>query len=177
MDHSADLEKSFLVMHHVSTSEAGDGVIFAQKNRLLRANFLAHAAVNAANHVDIEFLGKFFDPGKAVGRWNLAGNNFDRARRTNEFAQLTRDTANPSIRVADQGRRAAVMIWEMTIPFLLGILHRHLGASEQHIFEVLKGDCQTGGNGWQIQSLAPVQSRSWNSNRHDSTHDKIHFGK
>jgi len=167
MHHSADLEKSFLVMHHVSTSEAGDGVIFAQKNRLLRANFLAHAAVNAANHVDIEFLGKFFDLGKAVGRRNLAGNNFDRARRTNEFAQLTRDTANPSIRVADQGRRAAVMIWEMTIPFLLGILHRHLGASEQHVLEMLQCDCQTGSNGWQIQSLAPVQFWSWNGDGHD----------
>src|SRR5207302_6265846 len=62
------------------------------------------------------------------------------------------------------------MIRQVIIPFLLRVLHRHLGASEQHIFEMLKRDCQAGGNGWQIQSLAPVQSRSWNSNRHDSTH-------
>ena len=167
MHHSADLEELFLVMDHVGAREAGDGVIFAQKNRLLRANFLAHAAVNAANHVDIEFLRKFFHLGKAVGRWNLAGNNFDRAWRANELAQLTRDTADPStICVADQGRRAAVMIWEMTIPFLLGILHRHLGASEQHVLEMLQGDCQTGSNGWQIQSLAPVQFWSWNGDGH-----------
>jgi hypothetical protein len=59
------------------------------------------------------------------------------------------------------------MIRQVTVPFLLGILHRHLGASEQHILEMLKGDCQTGGNAWQIQSLAPIQSRSWNSNGHD----------
>src|SRR6201981_456999 len=52
--YSADLEEFFLVMDHVGAREASDGVIFAQKNRLLRANFLAHPAVNAANHVDLE---------------------------------------------------------------------------------------------------------------------------
>src|SRR4030095_9361391 len=62
------------------------------------------------------------------------------------------------------------MIRQVTVPFLLGVLHRHLGAPEQHVLEMLKGYCQTCGNGWQIQSLAPVQSRSWNSNCHDSTH-------
>jgi hypothetical protein len=55
----------------------------------------------------------------------------------------------------------------VSVPFLFGVLHGHFGASEQHIFEMLKGDCQTGGNGWQIQSLAPVQFRSWNSDGHD----------
>src|SRR5882724_1992909 len=98
--YSADLEKFFLVMHHVGTREAGNGVIFAQINGLLRTNFLAHPAVNAADHVDIEFFRKLFDLGETVRRRNLAGNNFDRARRTNEFAKLTRDTAHPSIRVA-----------------------------------------------------------------------------
>src|SRR4029077_15831150 len=46
--YTADLEKFFLVMHHVGAREAGDGVIFAQINRLLRTNFLAHPAINAA---------------------------------------------------------------------------------------------------------------------------------
>src|SRR6266545_4117527 len=100
MHHSADLEESFLVMHHIGTREAGDGVIFAQENRLLRTNFLTHPAVNAADHVDIEFLRKLFDLGETVCRRNLVGNNFDRARRANEFAKLTRDTAHSSIRVA-----------------------------------------------------------------------------
>jgi len=45
----------------------------------------------------------------------------------------------------------------VTVPFLFGILHRHLGAPEKHILEVLKRDRQTGGNSWQIQSLAPVK--------------------
>src|SRR4029077_10456145 len=156
-------------MHHVGAREAGDGVIFAQINRLLRTNFLAHPAVNAADHVDIEFLRKFFDLCESVGRRNFSGNNFDRARRTNEFAELTRDTAHPSICIAHQRGSAAVMIRQVTIPFFLGILHRHLGSSEQHILEMLKRDCQTGGDGWQIQSLAPVQSRSWNSDGHASS--------
>src|SRR5262245_22121619 len=108
--YSADLEEFFLVMHHFGAREACDSIIFPQKNRLLRTNFLAHPAVDAANHVDIEFLRKFFDLGETIGRSNLAGNNFDRARRTNEFAKLTRDTAHPSIRVAYQGGCAAVMI-------------------------------------------------------------------
>lgn len=98
--HSAYLQKFFFVMHHVRAREAGDRVIFTQKNRLLRTNFLAHPAVNAADHVDIEFLRKFFDLGEAIGRRNLAGNNFDRARRTNKFAKLTRDTTHSSNRVA-----------------------------------------------------------------------------
>src|SRR5215471_15761053 len=100
MHHSADLEKFFLVMYHVSTSEAGDGVIFAQENCLLRTNLFAHPAIDAADHVDVEFVREFFDFGEAVAWGNLAGNNFDRARRTNEFTKLARDAAHPSVRVA-----------------------------------------------------------------------------
>ena len=159
------------MMHHVRAREARDGVIFAQKDRLLGTNFLAHPAVNAADHVDIEFLRKFFDLRETVGRGNLAGNNFYGARRANKFAKLTRDTAHSSIGVAHQSGCAAVIIRQVTVPFLFRILHRHLCASEQHILEMLKGDCQTGRNGWQIQSLAPVQSRSWNSNRHERKED------
>src|SRR5436190_14281592 len=136
MHYSADLEKFLLVMHHVGPREPGDGVIFAQINRLLRTNFLTHPAINAADHVDIEFFRKFFHFGETIRRRNLAGNNFDRARRTNEFAKLTRHTAHASIRIAYQGWGAAIMIWHVTVPFFLRILHRHLGASEQHIFEI-----------------------------------------
>src|SRR3954454_779331 len=156
-------------MHHVGAREASDGVIFAQINRLLGTNFLAHPAINAADHVDIEFLRKFFYLGEMVCRRNLTGNNFDCPRRTNELAKLTRDTANPSIRIAHQRWGAAIMIRQVTVPFFLGILHRHFGASEQHILEMLKRDCQAGRNCWQIQSLAPVQSRSCNGNRHPAS--------
>src|SRR6187397_1305739 len=110
MHYSADLEKFVFVMHHVGAREAGDGVIFAQKNRLLRTNFLAHPAVNAADHVDIKLLRKFFDLGETIGWRDLARNNFDRAGRTDEFAKLTRDTSHPSTGIPHQGGGAAVMI-------------------------------------------------------------------
>src|SRR5436190_24351772 len=51
--------------------------------------------------------------------------------------------------------------------FLLGILHCDLGAPEQHIHEVLKRNRQAGDDGGQIQSLSPVQFRSWNGDGHD----------
>src|SRR5438552_9398838 len=38
--HAADFEELFFVMHHVSTGEAGNGVIFSQIDRLFRANLL-----------------------------------------------------------------------------------------------------------------------------------------
>src|SRR6266513_2460037 len=64
---SADLEEFFLVVYHVRAGKAGDGVVLAQKNRLLGANLLAHSAKNAADHVDIERLGVFFDFGEPIG--------------------------------------------------------------------------------------------------------------
>src|SRR5438309_90576 len=46
---TADLEQLVLVMHHVFAGEASDRVIFAEEDGLLRADFLAHAAVDAAD--------------------------------------------------------------------------------------------------------------------------------
>src|ERR1700732_1071492 len=54
--HAADFEQFVLVMPHLFAREAGDGVILAQINRLFRTHLLTHAAENAADHVDIEFL-------------------------------------------------------------------------------------------------------------------------
>src|SRR5690348_9997749 len=106
---AADLEQFLFMVDHVFASEASDGVIFPQINCLFRANFLTHAAVNAADHIDIECVGKFFDLGEAIGRRNLGGDNFDCARRANEFTQLTGDAADPAVGIAHQGGRAAVM--------------------------------------------------------------------
>src|SRR5437773_4698618 len=75
--YAADFQQLFLVMHHICPRESSDGVVFAQKNRLLGTDLLAHSAENAADHVDIEFLGVFFDFGEAVRRRNFAWNNFD----------------------------------------------------------------------------------------------------
>src|SRR4029453_1425622 len=88
MHHSTDLEQLFLVMHHVGSCKTGDRVVLAQKNRLLGANFFAHSAKNAADHVDIERLRVLLDFGESIGRGDFARNNFDRAWRTNEFAEL-----------------------------------------------------------------------------------------
>src|SRR6266516_4735242 len=55
--HAADFQQLFLVVHHISSRESSDGVVFAQKNRLLGTDLLAHSAENAADHVDIVFLG------------------------------------------------------------------------------------------------------------------------
>ena len=74
------------MMHHVGAGEAGDGVIFAEINSLFRTDLLTHAAENAADHVDIEFLGIFFDLGEPVRRRNFARNNFDGAWWTDELA-------------------------------------------------------------------------------------------
>src|SRR4051794_9296113 len=54
MHDTADLKQLVLVMHHVFAGEASDGVIFAQEDGLLGTDFLAHAAVDAADHIDIE---------------------------------------------------------------------------------------------------------------------------
>src|SRR4029077_9172635 len=67
MHYPADPEQLFLVMHHVRARKTGDGVVLAQKNRLLGANFFAHSAKNAADHIDIERLRVFLDFGEPIG--------------------------------------------------------------------------------------------------------------
>jgi hypothetical protein len=86
VNYATDLEKFLLVVNHICARESGNRIILAQKDRLLGTDLLTHPAENAADHVDIEFLGIFFDFGETGGRRDFAGNNFDRARRTNEFA-------------------------------------------------------------------------------------------
>src|SRR6266487_2714698 len=66
MHDSANFEQLLFVMHHFRAREASDGIIFAQINRLLGANLLAHPAENAADHVDIELLRIFLDFGEPI---------------------------------------------------------------------------------------------------------------
>src|SRR5436309_15849531 len=49
--YSADFEQLLLVMHHFRARESGDGIVFAQKDRLLGTNLFAHPAENAADHI------------------------------------------------------------------------------------------------------------------------------
>ena len=140
MHYSSNFEKFFLVMDHFFAGESSDRVIFAKKNRLFGTNLFAYAAENAADHVDIEFLGIFFDFGEAISRRDFAGNNFDRARWANEFAKLTGNTAHAPILVAHKRGRAPIIVWQAGVPLFLRILHCDLGAPEQHVFEMFDRD-------------------------------------
>src|SRR5439155_20521037 len=111
-------------MHHISARESSDGVLLAQKNRLLRTDLLAHPAENAANHVNIEFLWIFFDFGEPVGRRHLAWNNVDRARQPDEFAQLTGNAAHTPVRIPPKRGRAPLIVRQAAVPFFAEILPR-----------------------------------------------------
>src|SRR4030095_11210158 len=159
--YSTNLEELFLVMHHVRARKTGDGVVLAQKNRLLGANFFAHSAKNAADHVDIERLRIFLDFGEPIGRGDFARNNFNRAWRTNEFAELACHATHTPVFIADKRGCAAIIVRQVAVPFLLGVLHRNLGPSQQQVFEMLKRDSQPRDDGRQIQSFAPVYLWAW----------------
>src|ERR1700719_3533092 len=139
MHYSADLEQFVFVVHHLFARESGDGVVLAQKNRLLGTNLLAHAAENAADHVDIEFLWVFFNLGEPISRWNFAGNDFDGARRTNEFTELTSHAAHTAIRITYKCWRSAIIFWQLRVPLFFRVLHGHFRPAEDHVFEML--DC------------------------------------
>src|SRR5215470_11634929 len=158
------LEEFFLVMHHLCARVTSNGIILTEENRLLGANLFAHSAVDAANHVDIECFWVFLDFGEAISRRDLAGYDFDRARRTDEFAKLACDAAYAPALIADERRRAAIIVREVAVPFLLRVLHRNFGSAQQQVFEMLKRDGQAGDDRRQVRSFAPVQFWSWNSN-------------
>jgi len=50
--HAAELQQFLLVELQLLALVGGDGKIVLQEDRLLRANLLAHPAVNAPQHVD-----------------------------------------------------------------------------------------------------------------------------
>src|SRR5215467_14359061 len=120
---SADFEQFLLMVHHLCTREPCDGIIFTQKNRLLGADLFTHAAKDAADHVDIERLRIFLDLGEVICRRDFTGNNFNRAWRTDEFAELACDATHTSVLIAHQRWRAAIVLRQMAVPLLLGILH------------------------------------------------------
>src|SRR5207249_272157 len=68
--------------------------------------------------------------------------------------------------VLHQGGCAPIMFRQLRIPFLFGVLHRHLGPAEEHIFEMPERDRHSRRDRWQIQSLGPSEFRSWNGDSH-----------
>src|SRR5213075_2989008 len=55
-------------------------------------------------------------------------------------AQLTGNAAHTPVRIPHKRGRAPIMVRQAAVPFFLGILHRNLGAPEQHICEMLQGN-------------------------------------
>ena len=86
MHDAPDLKQLFFVVNHLGARQPGNRVVFAQVNGLFRANLLAHAAKNAANHVDIELAWILFDLAETVFGGDFSRFDLDGARRTNEFA-------------------------------------------------------------------------------------------
>src|SRR5256885_507790 len=84
--HSAEFIELGLVVFHLRPRSAGDRVVFAQEDRLLGADFFAQATVDASDHVDLEFLRAFFDPGKLRFRGNFLRLDGNRSRRADELA-------------------------------------------------------------------------------------------
>src|SRR4051812_40159634 len=77
---AAELIEPVLVVDHLLAGVAGHRILLLQEDRLLRADLLAHAAVNAAQHVDFEFLRRAFDVRVVRTGWNLPRRNPDRLR-------------------------------------------------------------------------------------------------
>src|SRR5262249_36063474 len=105
---AAELVEPGLVVHHLLPRVAAHGILVLQEDRLLGAHLLAHAAVDAAEHVDLEFPRRLLDVIGRRARRNLARRDPNRLRRTDEFTKLTRDALLAAVRILHQGRHAAI---------------------------------------------------------------------
>src|ERR1039458_3595996 len=61
---AAQFVKLGLVVDHFSAAEAGDRVVLEQEDGFLGTDFFAQAAIDAADHVDVEGLRRLLDLGK-----------------------------------------------------------------------------------------------------------------
>ena len=120
---AADFVEARLVVDHVGAFEAGDEVVFAQIDRLFWADFFAHAAVDAAGHIDLEFERALFDFGPSIIRGDFRGCDFDRLGWADEFAELAGNAAFAALFVGDEGGCAAIVFWQVLVPALFGELH------------------------------------------------------
>src|ERR1044071_9282125 len=57
---AAEFVEALLVVHHLGARITRHRKLVLEEDRLLRANLLAQPAVNAAEHVDVEGLRRFF---------------------------------------------------------------------------------------------------------------------
>src|SRR5687767_11582324 len=101
-------------------------VVHADVNRLFRAHFLAVAAEDAAELVDL------VNQGIAVSLLVFAGDELDAVGGTDLGAQAARDAFRAALLVGEHPVRAAPARGERPVlgRLLLGILHRHLLAED-----------------------------------------------
>src|SRR3984893_3643802 len=132
--------KLLFIVNHFLPAQPCYRVIFAQEKRFVGADFFAQPAVDAANHVDLKFLRKFFDLSPSALLGNFTGANRYCTRRTDELAQLTRNASFAAIFVLNQSRCSAVVSRQFLIPGLLRILHCHFLSSRKYVQEVTNCD-------------------------------------
>ena len=72
-------------------------MLLSQVYRLLRADFLAHAAVNAAQHVDVELPWPLFHVGMPIASRNRSWRDPDGPGRTDKFTKLAGNTLFPPL--------------------------------------------------------------------------------
>src|ERR1017187_5684024 len=148
---AAQREEFFLVVNHLRAACAGERIILLQENGLLRPDFLAEAAEDAAEHVDLEFERHLLGVrtvGQGTGR--AGRNNFDRLGWADEFAKLARDALGVAFLIAHEIWRPAVAFGHN--PLFLGILHRHL-----LLEEMTERDFEPAGNRRQVKPFPKIQ--------------------
>lgn len=132
-DASAFVEQC-LVVDCVFAFGGGDEVFLAQEDGLLGAGFFAHAAVDAAQHVNFKFARGFLLLGAGGVSTDFAGLNLDGARGADEFAKLAGNAAFASVITAYECGCTTIVIGQLAIPALLGIGHADTDAFAIEVF-------------------------------------------
>ena len=137
-----DLEKLGLVEDEFLPREAGDLVVRRQLDRVAGARLFAHAAVDAAQLVDVELLGVLL----AIVPGALLGDDVDAVRRARGRAHEARHAADAAVVVLVQAMHAAEVVAELAalldgavVALLLGVLDHPEGvlvlAVATHVLE------------------------------------------
>src|SRR5918996_1499365 len=112
-------EQALLVVKQLGARLGRKLEVRALDDRVDRAGLLAHAAVDALDHVDVVAGGP---PGAVRARLGFDG---DRLRRADRLAQLARDAALLAVGIAPERMLAAKARAERSL--LVRIVQRHLG--------------------------------------------------
>jgi len=158
-----DLQQLFFVEDHLSAGHADDVVFGGQFDGVDRASLFAHAAVDAAQLVDLELDGVLL----AIVPGAFARGDVDAAGGADGRAHHARDTLDPALLIAIEAVHAAeVALVETTLldghvfTPLLGVLHGAAGfALAEAGEEVAHGDAKTFDDFRHVDALEPVEGR------------------